>query len=116
MAKQMSFSSIRLPSKSDIFISGHAIIFTINFINRFTICHHMKVTISFCNTSKCGFSANTSVAALLTYKPEGFDRLIYNLPLPLLIAAIANCPVLAAAISHTRVRRLVQYPSFMNLK
>ncbi len=47
MAKQMSFSSIRLPSKSDIFISGHAIIFTINFINRFTICHHMKVTISF---------------------------------------------------------------------
>ncbi len=55
MAKQMSFSSIRLPSKSDIFISGHAIIFTINFINRFTICHHMKVTISFCNTSKCGF-------------------------------------------------------------
>ncbi len=37
MAKQMSFSSIRLPSKSDIFISGHAIIFTINFINRFTI-------------------------------------------------------------------------------
>lgn len=47
------------------------------------------------------FSANTSVAALLTYEPEGFDRLIYNLPLPLLIAAIADCPVLAA-ISHTR--------------
>ena len=30
MAKQMSFTSIRLPSKSDIFISGHAIIVSVN--------------------------------------------------------------------------------------
>ena len=62
----------------------------------------MKVTISFAIHPNVVFSANTSVAALLTYEPEGFDRLIYNLPLPLLIAAIADCPVLAAAISHTR--------------